>query len=496
MEYFALENPSKVTCIVNDYSCNLKENHTPLVIDNGSYHCRVGWAGLLMPELDFKNVIAKNRGNRKEKDWEMLVADEITNIEAVRWLLRTPHDFNVLVNYSIQETLFDYVFKHLGIDSDGEIGHPVLITEPIANPAFCRKNMSELLFEAYSIPQLAYGIDCLFSEFNNENEVPLTSLIISSGFQSTHILPVVMGFPDVKNALRLNLGGYNCAAYMQRLLQLKNPVLASELNLTRMENVVRNLCYIPQDYNEEIKQWLDPFYSINNTTSLVIPYQENVKINSSKVTPSFCRTIELQKKLKRFDFKLHEVNCVLDIENVNPDAAVKVAKDFGCDSMEQLKEKSQDLYSSIQELQKELNDQIVDPNAAKKVVKCGTEKIQIPEILFQPSLVGFDQCGLKECIEIVLKRYSSEIQNSLAKHVFITGGTSCIKGFRQRVFTDLQELRPYKSEINVIQAADSSLDAWKGAAKWALTDHNAWVTRQEFEEHGWDFFHKHRFSNS
>ena len=496
MDLFHIENRIISPDIVHDYKDEVKDICTPIVIDNGSYHCRSGWACSSVPELIFNNAIAKNRGNRKDKDWDILVGNDITDIESVRWLLRTPHDFNVVVNYSIQETLFDYVFKHLGIDSEGEMRHPVVLLEPIANPSFCRKNMSELLFEAYNIPKLSYGIDCLFSHYFNATEnLPETALIISCGFQSTHVLPVVNWWPDIKNALRINLGGYNCTAYMQRLLHLKNSEFASDLTLSKMEQVLHNRCYIPLDYADAVQKWADFTYQSNNTTLLMLQDQETVKvINTKNDIHSKNLLMELESELMRTKYKFGEVNAAIEIGDESPDLSLKAAQDFGCDDVAQLKYKAEKIEAKISSLQAQISKQHCSA-IAKDFVECGIEKIQVPEILFQPSLVGYEQCGIKECIETVFKRYSPEIRNVLARNVFLTGGTANITGLQQRIFSDLQEIRPHMSDIDVTQAMDPMLDAWKGAARWALTEHNSWVTLQEYEEYGWEYFKKHRFSN-
>ena len=44
--------------------------------------------------------------------------------------------------YCIQEQIFDYLFSNLGINTDGQVPHPILLTEPAANPNFCRQRES------------------------------------------------------------------------------------------------------------------------------------------------------------------------------------------------------------------------------------------------------------------------------------------------------------------------------------------------------------------
>lgn len=61
--------------------------------------------------------------------------------------------------------------------------------------------MSELLFECYNVPSVTYGIDALFSFYNNggENE---DGIIISSGHSTTHIIPTIQGKGILQKAKR------------------------------------------------------------------------------------------------------------------------------------------------------------------------------------------------------------------------------------------------------------------------------------------------------
>lgn len=54
--------------------------------------------------------------------------------------------------------------------------------------------MSELLFEGYSAPSVAYSIDSLMSLYANSPTPPTTdALVISSSTASTHVIPVLHG---------------------------------------------------------------------------------------------------------------------------------------------------------------------------------------------------------------------------------------------------------------------------------------------------------------
>ena len=62
--------------------------------------------------------------------------------------------------------------------------------------------MSELLFECYSVPQVAYGVDSLFSFNYNMKNVP-TALVVSSSYAATHVIPIHNGDVQVQFCKRL-----------------------------------------------------------------------------------------------------------------------------------------------------------------------------------------------------------------------------------------------------------------------------------------------------
>lgn len=224
----------------------------------GSYNCRVGWATEKEPQLIFKNLIAKPRKERGKKDGEPQVGNDIANIEAVRFQLKTQFDRNIVTHFEAQEQIFDYTFTHMGIDTEGSVDHPIILTEAFLNPNYsrnckkiiiyilhnfhnvrnnlinpCLSVMAELLFECYNVPSIAYGIDCLFSY--QHNNCPPDGLIVSIGYHTTHIIPILDGKADATNARRINLGGYHITSYMHRLLQLKYPVHVNAITPSRAE---------------------------------------------------------------------------------------------------------------------------------------------------------------------------------------------------------------------------------------------------------------------
>ncbi len=110
--------------------------------------------------------------------------------------------------------------------------------------------LSELMFECYRIPSLAYGVDSLFSYFANGGR---NGLVIAAGNTSTHVIPVLDGQSMSSMTRRLNVGAWQARDYMLKLLQLKYPSFPLQLSLNQAESLMHDYCYVSSDYNEEIE---------------------------------------------------------------------------------------------------------------------------------------------------------------------------------------------------------------------------------------------------
>ncbi|KAJ8371970.1 hypothetical protein AAFF_G00298430, partial [Aldrovandia affinis] len=261
------------------------------LIDNGSFQTRAGWAcggdGLSAPLLQFKSVAARSRGAARS---ETQIGNDIANVEPLRWLLKSQFDRNVVVNFEIQELMFDYVFVHLGIGSEGSVDHPVVLTEAPLNPLHCRQMMSELLFECYRVPQLSYGVDSLYSFHRNNTQrgvgpstrawsSPPGTTAPTSCPSSTAVTP-----PPT------------CS-----LLQLKYPGHLGAVTLSRMEELLHEHSYTALDYHEELEKWRSAEFYEREVHRLQLPY-------AAKLLGGALSAEERQEKRAQQLRRLQEIN--------------------------------------------------------------------------------------------------------------------------------------------------------------------------------------------
>ena len=114
--------------------------------------------------------------------------------------------------------------------------------------------MNELLFECYGAPSVAYGIDSLFSFRYNQGN---SGLVISTSHSSTHVIPVLNHKAVMSSVSRLNWGGSQSTDYLIKLLKLKYPLFSGKLMEWQAEQMIREHCYVSQDFDREMSTFLD-----------------------------------------------------------------------------------------------------------------------------------------------------------------------------------------------------------------------------------------------
>jgi actin-related protein 5 len=178
------------------------------------------------------SFVAKQKNRKVEDLWQ--VGRDISYDLFSKMQIKSPYDQNIMCYFDTTEMLLDYTFSYLGLGHENQIPHPIVITEPLCNLNYCRRFMSELLFEAYQVPGICYGIDSLFSYYANYKTMK-TGLIISGGHHAFHIIPTLDQHILTDQSKRLGLGGASIVDYTSKLLNLKYPFLSEKIDDLHMK---------------------------------------------------------------------------------------------------------------------------------------------------------------------------------------------------------------------------------------------------------------------
>ncbi|KAI9891034.1 MAG: Nuclear actin-protein involved in chromatin remodeling [Vezdaea aestivalis] len=269
-----------VPSFADQYSSTDQE--TAIVIDNGSGTLKAGWSSGSAPLLNLSPVMSRYTDRKWGRKFTFIGSEAAVDANARQ---QAKHAFGggsgVVTNWDAMEGVLDYVFLKLGVDGeamDGGIGRPVVMTEAVANLGMARKAMTEILFECYGAPSLTYGIDSLFSFRQNAGT---TGLVISSSHTSTHLIPVYNQRPYLSQATRLNWGGSQSTDYLLKLLQLKYPTFPGKMTTHQATEMVREHCYVSQNYDHEASHYLDWTGLEDRDRVIQYPFTEAIVIEKS-----------------------------------------------------------------------------------------------------------------------------------------------------------------------------------------------------------------------
>ncbi|PBP28510.1 actin [Diplocarpon rosae] len=251
-----------------------------IVIDNGSSSTRAGWSFDKTPRLNLVPIYSKYRDRKLGKTYSFVGADVYADTTA-RGHMRNAFEAGsgIVSNWDVMENVLDYIFIKLGVDGQNGVDVPIVMTEAVANLPYSRKSMTEIIFEAYSAPSLAFGIDSLFSYDYNGGK---TGLVVSSSHSSTHVIPVLKSKAILAQATRLNWGGSQSAEYLFKLLRLKYPTFPGKLNSSQTEYMLREHCYLSRDYDQELKTYLHWTGLEDRDHVIQYPYIEEIVIQKSE----------------------------------------------------------------------------------------------------------------------------------------------------------------------------------------------------------------------
>ena len=139
-----------------------------------------------------------------------------------------------------------------------------------------------------------------------------------------------------------------------------------------------------------------------------------------------------------------------------------------------------------------------DPGVKYQYAPFDVHQHRVPEILFQPSMVGVDQEGIPGMLQYVLKNYDQHTQDRMIKNIFITGCPAMLPGFKERVEKELRALLPFRSVFDVTVGNDPFADAWHGARDMVndpVHSGQMFMSKDEYWENGAGYLQEHKCSN-
>ncbi|KAI5983595.1 hypothetical protein EDD15DRAFT_2178839 [Pisolithus albus] len=315
-EPICVPTPTLPTAVPPDSYDAYRGQGTPLIIDNGASQLRFGFSLRPSPTGSpeeyvinktphvASNVIARYK-DRKANQPLLLFGDGVDAESGAKGQARTPWEGDVLLNFDALEHALDCAFITLGIDAD-TVDHPVLMTERLATPLHSRALTSELLFEQYSVPSLAFCIDALMSFYYRYQQprVPFDAdgLVISLNTASTSVIPILDGKGILSHAKRIPWGAQQSTEYLLKLIQLKYHNFPTRVTTAQASWMLHNFCEFSPDYQATLRSLRNP--NALQAAARVVQFPFTVPPAEEKTEEELARIAERRKEQGK---KLQEI---------------------------------------------------------------------------------------------------------------------------------------------------------------------------------------------
>ena len=126
------------------------------------------------------------------------------------------------------------------------------------------------------------------------------------------------------------------------------------------------------------------------------------------------------------------------------------------------------------------------------VITIDAERFRCPELLFKPSLNGFEYDGIDEAIFDSIMKCDKDIRKDLFANIVLSGGSTMFKGLPERLEKEITRRAPPTMEVNAVASPERKYAAWLGGS--ILASHPTFpqmvITHDEYKDAGTGIVHR------
>eukprot|EP01083_Nonionella_stella_P152372 488327_1 len=226
-----------------------EEGPQAIVIDNG-LDMKAGFACDDAPRAVFPTVVGTPKQSRfmvgmgSEDDY---FGDEAIAKKGIL-TLTYPIEDGIVTNWDDMEKVWHHLFDNKLRISPEEL--PVLLTIPPLNPKANTEQLTQIMFETFNVPAMYVAIDAVLALYASGRT---TGIVLQSGVDGTHAVPIYEGYALPHAILRLDIGARDITDYLIKLLTERGYSFTTAAEREIVGEIKENLAYVALDYEDELK---------------------------------------------------------------------------------------------------------------------------------------------------------------------------------------------------------------------------------------------------
>uniref|UniRef100_A0A915N3I4 Actin n=1 Tax=Meloidogyne javanica TaxID=6303 RepID=A0A915N3I4_MELJA len=212
---------------------------TAIVIDNGSGMCKAGFAGYDNPIALFPSIVGRHQEGRFSSRWKYNFVGDQAQIMRRILSIEYPIKRGIITNWDDMERIWHHTFyNELFLEP---MEHAVLLTEAPLNPKANREKMTEIMYVSDQ------AVLSLYSSGRT------TGVVINSGHDVTHIVPVYESYAISHAIRRLDLAGNDLTDYLMKIINEHSRYSVIRTNEREIVGEIKEkLCYVALDFKQEM----------------------------------------------------------------------------------------------------------------------------------------------------------------------------------------------------------------------------------------------------
>eukprot|EP01089_Gocevia_fonbrunei_P022113 TRINITY_DN8808_c0_g1_i10.p1 TRINITY_DN8808_c0_g1~~TRINITY_DN8808_c0_g1_i10.p1 ORF type:complete len:391 (-),score=49.95 TRINITY_DN8808_c0_g1_i10:350-1522(-) len=230
------------------------ETNRVVVVDNGSYTIKAGFAGDDLPREVIRSVVGhpRRRGIIGQPFRGELIKENYYGTEALsrRGILthKYPIERGIITNWDEMELVWENIYSTaLSVDPKE---HAVIHTESTHtdySPQH-RTKLIQIHFETFGVPALFVGVDAFLSLYASGRQ---TGVVVQSGYEMTCSIPIIEG--KIFGTHTLDIGGRDITDYMMTILTDRGYSFTSTTEGREIVNKCKEkCCFVSLDFESDM----------------------------------------------------------------------------------------------------------------------------------------------------------------------------------------------------------------------------------------------------